>query len=220
VSANNKILRTPPGFWTGQSLHIVCVSILLITIFLYWDYSGAHHPTAFWVAVSVPVLHQVFVWIAWRLELKSSAVSKTIGFHGYLVIFFLLFTARFLSLVILAWLDRESLGLEFTPRAIIAALFLGIGMYAMYSVKQYFGFARAAGGDHFETRYRKMPLVKQGIFRYTKNGMYLFAFLIFWAIAVVFNSSAALVVAAFSHIYIWVHYFASEKPDMEYLYND
>lgn len=93
------------------------------------------------------------------------------------------------------------------------------GIYAMYSVKRYFGMARAAGADHFDTRYRNMPLEKRGIFRFTSNGMYLYAFFLFWAIAVCFNSSAALAVAAFSHIYIWVHFYTTEKPDMEYLDN-
>jgi len=49
--------------------------------------------------------------------------------------------------------------------------------------------------------------------------MYLYAFLLFWAIAVGLNSIAALIVAAFSHVYIWVHYYATEKPDMDILYN-
>ena len=92
------------------------------------------------------------------------------------------------------------------------------GIYAMYSVKRYFGMARAAGADHFDVRYREMPLVKDGIFRFTSNGMYLYAFLLFWAIAVGLNSSAALAVAAFSHAYIWVHFYATEKPDMNFLY--
>jgi hypothetical protein len=41
---------------------------------------------------------------------------------------------------------------------------------------------------------------------------------VFW-IAVGFNSSAALAVAAFSHAYIWVHFYATEKPDMDFLYS-
>ena len=90
----------------------------------------------------------------------------------------------------------------------------------MYSVSRYFGMMRAAGADHFDPRYRDLPLVKEGIFRFTNNGMYIYAFLLFWAIAVGFNSSAALAVAVFSHAYIWVHFFATEKPDMDYLYGD
>ena len=92
------------------------------------------------------------------------------------------------------------------------------GLYAMYSVRRYFGMSRAAGGDHFDQSFRDMPMVKEGIFRFTNNGMYLYAFLLFWAIAVGFGSTAALVVAAFSHAYIWVHFYATEKPDMAYLY--
>ena len=48
--------------------------------------------------------------------------------------------------------------------------------------------------------------------------MYLYAFLMFWTIAIGFNSMAAVIVAAFSHVYIWVHYYATEKPDMDFLY--
>jgi len=77
---------------------------------------------------------------------------------------------------------------------------------------------RAAGADHFDERYRSMPFVKQGIFRFTDNAMYLYAFLLFWAIAVGFNSAAALVVAAFSHLYIWVLFYSTEKPDIDFIY--
>ena len=87
------------------------------------------------------------------------------------------------------------------------------------SVQRQFGMQRAAGADHFDSRYREMPLVEKGIFRFTSNGMYLFGFFLFWAVAVGFNSAAALVVAAFSHLYIWVHFYATEKPDMEFIYD-
>jgi len=63
-----------------------------------------------------------------------------------------------------------------------------------------------------------MPLVRKGIFRFTDNGMYLYAFLLFWSIAIYFSSTAALLVALFSHLYIWVHYYCTEQPDMEYIY--
>ena len=42
----------------------------------------------------------------------------------------------------------------------------------------------------------------------------LIIFLTFWAIAIGFNSSAGIAVAAFSHAYIWVHFYSTEKPDM------
>jgi hypothetical protein len=210
---------TIPGIWTGQWLHSICLVPLLVVVWAIWTYLGEPFPIGFWTAVAFPIVHQVFVWLAWRLELLSSTTSKTIGFNGYIAGFFLLFGGRFVSLLALAWMDRGSLHLQALPRFALTGIMTVLGVYAMYSVMRFFGMARAAGADHFDPQYRKMPFVKGGIFRYTSNGMYVYAFLLFWAIAVGFNSSAALAVAAFSHAYIWVHFYATEKPDMDYLYS-
>ncbi len=184
-----------------------------------WKYLGEPFPAFFWGAVAIPIIHQIYVWLAWRLELQNALTSKTIGFNCYLIIFFVFFVSRFISLLLLAWRDHGSLNLGIDV-VIILTLFLALpGIYAAYSVKRYFGIFRAAGADHFDIRYRDIPLVNRGIFRFTSNGMYVYAFLLFWAIAVGFNSSAALVVAAFSHIYIWIHFYVTEKPDMDFLYN-
>jgi len=105
-------------------------------------------------------------------------------------------------------------------RVLLTLILLIPALYTLYSVKRYFGLKRAAGADHFEAKYQSMPLVKKGIFKFTSNGMYAFAFLLFWAIAVCFGSVAALLVAVFSHVYIWVHYYCTERPDMEYIYGN
>ena len=208
----------PPGLWAGQSIHVTCTTLLLALTWAAWKYLGQPFPVAFWLAVAFPIAHQVFVWLAWRVELQSATITKTIGFRVYVVLFFLLFGGRFISLVALAWMDKGSLNLPLVPQAIITILLTVPGLYAMYSVKRYFGMVRASGADHFEPKYRDMPLVKEGIFRFTSNGMYIYAFLLFWAIATGFNSATSLIVAAFSHAYIWVHFYAIEKPDMNYLY--
>jgi hypothetical protein len=210
--------KTPPSIWVGQPLHFAGLAILLSLAWVAWTYRGQPCPGFFWSAISFPVMHQVFVWLTWRLELRSSTTSKTIGFRGYLVIFFLLFGGRFLSLFALAWKDYGSLELATPPRVTATMILALLGVYAIYSVQRYFGMIRAAGADHFDSRYRELPLVREGIFRFTSNGMYAYAFLLFWAIAISFNSTAALIVAAFSHAYIWVHFFATEMPDMRFLY--
>lgn len=43
-------------------------------------------------------------------------------------------------------------------------------------------------------------------------------FLVLRAPALHFRSVAALAVAAFSYLYVWVHYFCTERPDMERIY--
>ena len=213
------VAKTPPGPGVGLPLHLGCLAALLALVQVAWHYLGRPFPSAFWCAVALPVVHQIFVWLAWRLELRSSVTSRVIGFRGYLVLFFLLFGGRFIALLVLAWLDRGSLGLPPAPQAALTTLLVIPGVYTMYSVQRHFGAQRAAGADHFDSRYREMPLVEKGIFRFTSNGMYLFGFFLFWAVAVGFNSAAALVVAAFSQLYIWVHFYATEKPDMEFIYD-
>ena len=114
---------------------------------------------------------------------------------------------RAASILVPAWMDLGSLELPITPRIITTAILCLIWVYTAYSVKRYFGFVRAAGVDHFDQSYREKPFVKEGIFRFTGNGMYLFGFLVFWAIASGLNAIAALIVSAFSHAYIWVHFY-------------
>jgi protein-S-isoprenylcysteine O-methyltransferase Ste14 len=63
-----------------------------------------------------------------------------------------------------------------------------------------------------------MPLVREGAFKYSSNAMYAFAFLLFWAIAFLTGSQAALAVALFQHAYIWVHMYCTEDPDMRVIY--
>jgi len=208
-----------PGLGVGQLLHFTSLALLLALTWIAWKYAGKPCPVAFWVAIAVPVIHQVFVWLAWRLELRDSTTGRTVGFQAYLVIFFVLLAARPVSLLVVAWMDAGSLGLPMLPRIVITTVCGLVSMYLGYSLKRYFGFARAAGADHFDPRYREMPLVKEGIFRFTSNGMYIYGFLALWAIAIGFDSMAALIVTAFSHCYIWVHFYATEKPDMDYLYS-
>ena len=97
---------------------------------------------------------------------------------------------------------RGSQDLNVLPVTILTISLALPGLYAIYSVQRYFGMTRAADADHIDSRYRRKPFVKQGIFRFANNGMYLYAFLLFWAGAVGLNSRAALIVAAFSHVYI------------------
>ena len=210
--------KTAPSLWAGQQLHIACLIPLLSLAWLAWTYLGRPFPVAFWVAIAIPITHQIFVLVIWRTELRSQSISKTIGFRGYLIGFSLLFYGRFISLLILAWLSRGSLNLSTLPQEVITTIFVLLGAYTVHSVIRYFEIKRVVGVDHFDPRYREMTLVKEGIFRFSSNGMYVYGFLLFLAIAIGFNSAAALIVAVFNHAYIWVLFYTIEKPDMDYLY--
>ena len=103
----------------------------------------------------------------------------------------------------------------------ILALILFIpGAYTMYSVKKYFGFLRAAGADHFDSKYRDLPFENRGIFKWTPNAMYVFAIGIPFSFAVATGSQSMFVVAIYTYISIWLHYFCTEKPDFAVIYNN
>lgn len=179
--------------------------------------------TCIWliIAIAFPVIHQVYVLLCWRLELHYRLLSRKIGtkaFRIYVIGFFILFIGRMISIILLAASNKNTFHLDPVLRYSISGIITIIAIYAFYSVKKYFGMDRAAGKDHFDSAIAKLPFVKKGIFRYTNNGMYLYAFLIIYLPALLFQSEAALLVAIFSHIYIWVHYYCTELPDIKAIY--
>ena len=62
---------SPPTLWAGQALHLAALAVLIAATAAVWTGLGEPHPGAFWTAVLIPVAHQVFVWLTWRLELRS-----------------------------------------------------------------------------------------------------------------------------------------------------
>ena len=221
---------TPNGFFfRGQIVHGLMVVVLLVGALLLVDFKqlaerqilGVSAQVWFIISLAVPIVHQVYVWITWRSQLCFGTLTNWLGPHAfviYQIVFMVLLLARPVSLTLLAIADHDSIALSIPIRVVICVA-LGLpAVYALYSVVRYFGMARAAGKDHFDESYRSMPLVTKGIFRYTRNGMYSYAFLAVWAIAFAAASWAALVVALFSHAYIWVHYYCTEEADMNVIY--
>ena len=171
----------------------------------------------FMIAMSIPLIHQAYVWICWRSELCWNTISKTIGFKAYVIIFFILIISR-LSAIILCFVDYGSLYQPGWIAWILSVIIFIPGAYTMYSVKKYFGFLRAAGADHFDPKYKHMPFEKRGIFKWTPNAMYVFAIGIPFAFAIATGSQSMFVVAIYTYISIWLHYFCTEKEDFKVIY--
>ena len=174
-----------------------------------------------WIAIAVPVIHQIFVWAFWRLELHHGLITGWFGDKGfsfYKIGFTILFAARPISILLLGISNSNTLTCPPALMYAVAVILLIPGAYTMYSVIHYFGMDRAYGIDHFDPSYRDKPFVKQGMFKYTDNAMYKFGFLILWSIALFTLSKAALLTAAFNHLYIWVHFYFTELPDIRRIY--
>jgi len=213
-----------------QIWHLLSLIILILGIRLYlfsspnmldgsfWNVSTK---SWFWLAIAIPVIHQIYVWLVWRFELYQRTFTKRFGvkrsFNIYAVGFSLLFVSRLIAVVILSISSKGTLLLNPVLAYVIAALITPLVIYLFYSVKRYFTVERAYGIDHFDKNYRE-PYVKRGIFRYTNNGMYVFGLMILYLPGLLLQSEAALLAALFNHVYIWVHYYFTERPDMVEIY--
>ena len=184
-----------------------------------WDLSTQ---TWLWIAITIPIIHQVYVWLVWRLQLHHGSIKRAFGnnaFPIYKIGFAILFVGRPISLILVGIANNNTMTCNPIWVYLLALVAVFTSVYGMYSVVKYFGINRAFGIDHFEPEiYGKKPFVKAGIFKYTDNAMYKFVFLIFWGFALAFLSKAALLVAAFNHLYIWVHYYFTELPDIRHIY--
>jgi len=215
----------------GQALHVLGLGALLAGVLVAAGAGGEILAGNFWglsttvwlvIAVATPIVHQVYVWLVWRLELTRGAVSGALGrergFRLYTFGFSILFVGRLLTIIALGIANQGTLPLSPAAAYVLAVVLLLPALYLFYSVVRYFGIERAYGIDHFDPEYRTKPFVKQGIFRFTSNGMYTYGFLVLWVPGLLLMSRAALLAAAFNHAYIWVHYYATELPDIQYLY--
>jgi hypothetical protein len=212
-----------------QWLHALALAILFAGIARLVDVDiaragqlwGVATPVWIWSAAILAAAHQVYVWIVWRTELHAGWPSRVLGvfaFPAYAIGFSILGISRVALVFILAASNRDTVPFDPLVLKSLAVLTLMPALYLFYSVKRYFGFRRAFGIDHFDARYRAIPFVRQGIFRYTRNGMYVFGFFLLWVPALWFGSVAAFCVALFNHLYIWAHYYATELPDIKRIY--
>jgi len=213
-----------------QAQHYFLLALLLLGVYFLANGNmtagqlwGISTQTWLWIAVAIPVLHQIMVALLWRAELYHHKMTEWFGkqaFPVFRILFAVLFIARPITMIFLGISNRNTLMLSPILAYPLAVLLFLPFAYTMYSVFHYFGLDRAYGIDHFDPSYRNKTFVKQGMFKYTDNAMYKFGFLILWAIALVFLSKAALLVAAFSHLYIWIHFYFTELPDINFIYGN
>ncbi|MGD8353272.1 MAG: methyltransferase [Pseudomonadota bacterium] len=222
-------MKTVSLIFEKQFLHLILLGILLALLVLasrldgFWQGEAMGLSTRMWFGIALvnTIAHQGYVWLSWRLELHLNLLSRLLGkyaFNIYALVFTLFLAMRPVLLTILAYANRDTIHIG---RAFQLGAMLILTMPLIWlasSFIRYFGFSRAFGADHFEPSFRKMPLVKEGIFRVTPNAIYTFGFFLLWIVGLFFSSMTALYFALFSHLYIWVHYFCTEKPDMDRIY--
>ena len=206
---------------------------LIVLVYLTWKFANPaiqnnswlsiSSNTWFWLSVGFTIFHQIIVWIVFRLQLGWATLTKIFkSYDQYIwaIIFLPLLISRPIFMIGLANSTSNTLSISKSILIIIGIILLIPALYTLWSVIKYFKIMRALGGDHFRVSYRKMPMVNKGAFKYSSNAMYSYAFLLLYSIALFKTSQPALFVAIFQHIYIWIHYYCTEKPDMDIIYGN
>lgn len=214
-----------------QLWHLLILTALLCGLYFYSKSNFAFFEGSLWgisslnwygFAILSPIIHQIYVLLCWRSELHFKSISNLFGDFGfplYKIGFAILIFSRMILIILLAISYRDTLNMNPAFAYILSGILFIPAAYLFYSVKRYFGIDRAFGLDHFKPEeVKKMPFPNQGIFKYTSNGMYIYGFLILYIPGLLLQSEAAIIIAFFNHLYIWVHYFFTEKPDMKEIY--
>jgi protein-S-isoprenylcysteine O-methyltransferase Ste14 len=222
-------INLPARFlFTGQIQHLLLLACLVPgAIYLAGpsldgsSWLGIPVSNWFFALLIVTIVHQFAGWFVFRTQLIFSLFTRLFGKHDLLVwgiLFFPLFILRPILSIGLGIADAGTLAPFRSLQVVLGLVLLVPVVYTIWSVGRYFGVSRALGGDHFRQEYRELPLVREGAFKYSSNAMYTFVFLVFWAIALLTGSRAALASALFQHAYIWVHFYCTEEPDMQAIY--
>lgn len=222
-------MKLPVRFlFVGQLQHIMFLGCLIPgAIYLALpsldgsSWLGITDSTWFYAITLLVIVHQILGWFVFRTQLVFSLFSRLFGNRDLFVwgsLFFPLFILRPILMIALGLADFRSLGYLYPLQILLGLVLLIPVVYVGWPIERYFGVTRALGGDHFRQPYREMSLVKEGAFKYNSNAMYTFAFLLFWEIALLTGSRAALAAVLFQHAYIWVHLYCTEAPDMQVIY--
>jgi len=226
--ANIRATTPKTEIFRGQIQHAMLATLLTIgaCTLLRDEGSGLWGMSAItWakLAIAFALAHQIIVAMVFRLQLHLDLMVRLFGDNAlkiWGVVFLPLLAARPLLILATGLASIGTLEGSRTLHLITGLALLAPAIWGMHSVLKYFTIPRALGGDHFYDRYANMPLVNQGLFKYSENGMYSIVFLGLWGIALLTGSWNALVVAFFQHAYIWVHMYCTEDPDMRIIYRD
>ncbi|WP_299349607.1 methyltransferase [uncultured Shimia sp.] len=173
------------------------------------------------LSIALAIAHQVIVAFVFRTQLHLNLVSRLLGdddIRRWTLLFIPFLVLRPITVIMTGWADTVPIGLPPAVQWIVGAFLVALAIVTMHSVLKHFTIRRAVGGDHFRDEIAAMPMVREGMFKFTDNAMYGIVFGGLWGIALMFNSWNALVLALFQHAYIWVHMYCTEKPDMEWIY--
>ena len=184
-----------------QIWHLLSLFILLLGVNFFIKYNENVFYGSLWkidsqswlyLTIFFAIAHQTYVLICWRYELFYKGLSKIFAknaFKVYKIGFTILILLRPILIIILSISNAMTINIGDNLSYLICLILLIPGIYGQYSVFKYFGINKAFGYDHFAPeKFKDVPFVRKGIFKYTSNGMYKFVFLLLWIAGILLQS--------------------------------
>ena len=185
-----------------------------------WGHSSGEWVALAWIFAGI---FQAWVAFFWRMELYGRWITNKFGNPGFLlhqVGYGVLGLIRFALLIPICISTKNTLPVSPLVSITIIVVTTPPILWALYSAAVHFGFTRAAGADHFIPHYREGGFEKKGLYKYVPNVMYTIALFGLYHAGLFWFSTLGLVVAASHHVFVWVHYFCTERPDIREIYGD
>jgi hypothetical protein len=135
-----------------QIWHLLSLIFLILAIKLYVSNSPEMLDGSFWgistnlwfsLAIAIPVFHQLYVWLVWRVELYLRVFSNRLGakqaFNIYAVGFSFLFISRLITIIFLAISNKNTLHINPIVAYVFAVLITPLIIYVFASLEKYVG---------------------------------------------------------------------------------
>ena len=213
-----------------QEWHFVLLALLVVSVnavmnfFPYYflgQFWGLSAEAWLWIGIIAAFLHQVYVMLIWRTQLETGWLTANlprIGYIAYYIDYTMLLVARLGAIVLAALANRDSFIFPEPSREITALALAVPFIWVIYSITRHYGYKRLAGADRFELAYRDTGWRRKGVFQLVPNAVYVLCPLGFYIPGILLASPASLLLALFNHIYILIHYYCTELPDLKRIY--
>jgi hypothetical protein len=141
------------------------------------------------------------------------------AFYVWKLFFVPLLVLRFVLVFIVGISNMGSFaGLDTTLGWITTLILVIPASHTLYSLYKYLTLDRAFGLDHFNPEIGKQGLVRDGMYKYTSNAIYIFIGLTLFIPTLIFASYGAFISGIFNYLSLWLIYFTLELPDIKRIY--
>ncbi|MFO7952985.1 MAG: hypothetical protein R6U91_09325 [Bacillota bacterium] len=215
-----------------QEWHLVLLALLLALTnaglnfypnFFFGEFRGISTTSWLWIGVLTAILHQGYMVIVLRTELETRWLSTNaprLGYLAYMSDYTILVVLRVATIFASGIANREVLAISDPNRLLFIVVLAVPCLWVLYLLARDGNFKQLAGEDYFkpEQDSEDYDYARENIFRSTAITVYSLGPMALYIPGIVFASPAALLLALFNHLYIWVHHFCTELPDREHFY--